>query len=391
MTSNILLQATDYSCQISGPGLHSATANHPTYVIVKLTELSGLPCTVQENVTAQLELISEATTLGRRRWSKKPESHVAVVMVSPSQYNVSYRPVSRGQHKLHIQVNDKKINGSPFSITVYPDPTQLGRPARVMTGLNNPYGIVFNRIRDVIVSERSGHRVSVFDVKCLNIRRFGSRGDSRAQMFWPKGIAVDDHGNIYLSSLHKLQKFTSAGELIKCVGREGSKEGEFNDPCGVMLYKNQVYVCDRNNHRIQVFDLDLNFVHSIGSCGNGGGELNEPFDAKFDTAGSMYIADCGNERVQVMDSTGQFIQAFGQEGKGKLHGPSGLFIADKYVYVSDMRRDCIVVYETSGQFVTSFGKYGEKEGEFKYPRSITACAHGFIYICDSCNNRVQIF
>ena len=49
------------------------------------------------------------------------------------------------------------------------------------------------------------------------------------------------------------------------------------------------YVGDRNNHRIQVFDLDLNFVRSIGSRGKGRGELNAPYDVKFDTAGNMYV------------------------------------------------------------------------------------------------------
>ena len=71
------------------------------------------------------------------------------------------------------------------------------------------------------------------------------------------GIAIDDADNIFVSSEHKLQKFTSSGELIKCIGQRGSKEWEFIDPRGVTLYDNQVYVCDRDNHHIQVFGLDL--------------------------------------------------------------------------------------------------------------------------------------
>ena len=134
-------------------------------------------------------------------------------------------------------------------------------------------------------------------------------------MIYPRGIATDDSGTIYVSSEHKLQKFTSTGELIKCVGQEGGKEGEFYDPRGLTLRDNLVYVCDRNNHRIQVFDLDLNFVRSIGSHGSGRGEFDRPYDVKFDTAGNMYVAEWGNERVQVMDSSGQFIREFGQ---GKL-------------------------------------------------------------------------
>ena len=275
-------------------------------------------------------------------------------------------------------------------MTVYPDPTQLGHPVRVVTGLNTPYGIAFNSRGEMIISECGGHLISIFDIRGQKIRTFGSYGDSPEQMKYPGGIAIDDADNIYVSSNHKLQKFTSSGELIKCVGQKGSKEGEFNDPCGVTLYDNQVYVCDRNNHRIQVFDLDLNFIRSIGSRGKGRGEFYAPRDVKFDSGGNMYVAEYSNERVQVMDVNGRFIRAFGQEGKGKLSGPSALHIIDKYVYVSDFSGDCIVVYETSGQFVTSFERCGHEEGEFVSPRCITSCADGFIHVCDF-RNRVQIF
>ena len=168
---------------------------------------------------------------------------------------------------------------------------------RVVTDLNTPYGIAFNKCGEMIVSECVGHRVSIFDIRGQKIQTFGSHGDSPDQMVQPAGIAIDITDNIYVSSWHKLQKFTSSGEVIKCVGQEGRKEGEFDDPRGVTLYDNQVYVCDSNNHRIQVFDLDLNFVRSIGSRGNGRGEFNAPHDVKFDTAGNMYIAERSNGRV----------------------------------------------------------------------------------------------
>ena len=279
-------------------------------------------------------------------------------------------------------------------MTVYPDPTQLGHPVRVVTGLNTPYGIAINSRGEMIISECNGHQISIIDIRGQKIQTFGSQchGDSPEQMIHPKGIAIDDADNIYVSSEHKLQKFTSSGELIKCVGQWGSKEGEFDDPRGVTLYDNQVYVCDSYNHRIQVFDLDLNFIRSIGSHGKGRGEFNAPYDVKFDSAGNMYVAELNNKRVQVMDINGRFIRAlnFGQEGKGKLSGPSALHIIDKYVYVSDCSGHCIVVYETSGQFVTSFGRRGRYTGEFYGPRCTTSCADGFIHVCDFGNNRIQI-
>ena len=273
-------------------------------------------------------------------------------------------------------------------MTVYLDPAQLGHPVRVVTDLDRPYGIAYNSQEEMIISEW-GHSVSIFKIRGQgNIRRFGSHGDRPHEMIAPAGIATDDAENIYVSSEHKLQKFTSRGELIKCTGEKGKKEGEFDDPRGLTLYNNEVYVCDSDNHRIQIFDLDLNFVRSIGSCGEKRGEFNAPFDIKFDTAGDMYVAELGNGRVQVMNRSGQFIRDFGE---GKLKRPSGLHTADKYVYVSDWSGHCIVVYEISGQFVTSFGRHGQNEGEFDSPYRISSCVDGFIHVCDMWNNRVQIF
>ena len=362
------------------------------------------------NVTAQLEPISKAKPTNQQAtptrfklpWLKtqpatptnqqvphtRESRNVVVTAATPSRYEVMYTPVSRGRHKLHVQVDDKEINGSPFTVTVYPDPKQLRHPVRTVTDLAGPYGIAFNNREEMIVGECYAHRLSILDTRGQKIRTFGSRGDSLHQMIEPASVATDDSGNIYVSSQHKLQKFTSTGELIKCVGRKGGKEGEFVDPHGLTLHDNLVYVCDTNNHRIQVFDLDLKFVRSIGSRGSGRGEFDQPYNVKFDAAGNMYVAEWGNERVQVMDSSGRFIREFGQ---GKLSRPSGLLIADKYVYVSDINVSCIVVYETSGQYVTSFGKYGRNEGEFRDPFCITSCVDGFIHVCDFANDRVQIF
>ena len=301
---------------------------------------------------------------------------------------MSYTAISRGQHKLHVRLNDIEINGT---MTVYPDPTQLAQPVRVVTGLNRPHGIAFNSRGEMIVSEWECDQIAIFDIRGQRIRTFGSHGYSPEQMVYPSGIAIDDMNNIYVTSPNKLQKFTSSGELINCVGQEGSKEGEFNDPRGLALHNNQVYVCDRNNHRIQVFDLDLNFIQFIGSYGKGRGEFDKPLDVKFYTDGNMYVAEFDNARVLVLDRSGHFIRMFDEEGKGKLCGPTALHIVDKYVYVSDDIGHCIVVYETSGQFVTSFGGWGQEEGEFRFPHCIASCADGFIYVCDYGNDRVQIF
>ena len=308
-----------------------------------------------------------------------------VVTTSPAQYEVSYTVANRGPYKLHILVNEMEINGSPFPVTVYPDPTTLSLPDRIVPDLNKACGIAINTQGEMIVSEFHSHKLSIHNTTTLKIRRCQS-GDNQFKIDHPRGIAIDDAENIYVTSKNMLQKFSSSGELIAHVGQKG-KNKDFNDPHGVTIYKDEVYVCDSDNHRIQVFDLDLKPTKSIGSRGTKEGKFNAPRDVKFDSSGNMYVAEFKNKRVQVMSIDGEFIRQFVHE----LCGPAGLHIADKYVYVSDYHGHCIVVYETSGQFVTSFGKQGHKNGEFNHPMCITSCADGFIYVCDCHNDRVQVF
>ena len=356
---------------------------------------TGRPISLDLNVTAQLKPTTEATlpTSTKWPWSKKsyPKHEVVVVQKSQSHYEVLYTGACRGRHKLHIQLNGREINGSPFTVCVHPDPTQLDNPVKIITDLNGPYGIACNSHGEMIVSERDGHTVSIFSARGQISQVFGSRGGSTDQMKGPKGIAVDGSDNIYVCSMHKLQMFSRRGELLKSNGQTPITKEREHEPCGITLYNNQVYVCDQNNHCIHVFGVDLGYCRSIGSHGSGVGELDTPLDIKFDTEGAMYIAEFGNKRVQVMDATGHFLWEFGDKEGVKLCGPSGLFIADKYVYVSDYISHCIVVYETSGKFVTSFGRFGWKNGHFRYPCCITSCVDGFIHVCDSFNGRVQIF
>ena len=258
----------------------------------------------------------------------------------------------------------------------------MTRPVKLLPGLSGPYGIVYDGKDGMIVCEMTDDKLTTIDTKTQALKPFiGSVENS------PRGVAFDDAGNVYVTSKHKLRKFTSSGELVASVGGDsaGSMGSEFTDPRGVTIHKGLVYVCDSLNNRIQIFDLNCKFVRSIGSPdrGKGRGEFDEPLDVKFDTAGNMYVAEWGSGRVQVLDRNGEYLREFGEKGRR----PSGLHFAGDYIYVSDLAKSCITVYEIdSGKLVSVFG-----DKQFKKPYCITSSFNGFIYVCDSGNNRVHIY
>ena len=401
------LSAASYTCHVSGPGL-SATANYPTHVIVELSDASGQPCSLRQNVTAELQSVDQSSvvptsfsvaevqladtseplaTTGRWPWSKKKPTPAATRSVC--QYKVFYTALGSGQHKLHVRLNGSEVSGSPFNIIVYRYPTQLGTPLKVVTGLNEPYGIAINSHGEMVVSNFTSGTVSLLYRGGKQIQTYGSEGDIPDQMRFPTGVGVDSDDNVYVASYHKLQKFSRDGHLIKCVGQHGSKDGEFKKPQGVRLYCGCVYVCDRLNYRIQVFDTDLNFIQTIGSPGSGLGQFNEPYALDFDSEGKAYISDNQNHRIQVIDTSGQFVQQFGQEeGEGKLERPTAVHVMGQFVYVSNEGCRCIAVYHTSGQFVISFRMHTDI-GSCN-PYDIASDCNGLIYVPDF-RNSIHIF
>ena len=105
---------------------------------------------------------------------------------------------------------------------------------------------------------------------------------------------------MYVASEHKLQKFSTGGHLIRCVGQYGSKDEEFRKPRSVGLHHGHVNVCDCVNNHLQVFDTDLNFIRTIGSPGSGRGQFKWPYDLDFDIEGKAYISDKNNHQSQVL-------------------------------------------------------------------------------------------
>ena len=82
-----------------------------TSSVLELSDASGQPCSLRQNVTAELQSADQSSVVP-----------TTVSMWSSSQYEVSYTVLSRGQHKLHVRLNGNVVRGSPFSITVYPHP-----------------------------------------------------------------------------------------------------------------------------------------------------------------------------------------------------------------------------------------------------------------------------
>ena len=312
------------------------------------------------------------------------------------QYNVVFTPAIRGLHQLHVTANDNEIPGSPVSVPVSVPPEMRGTPVKTITGLNGPSGVAVTDDGLVIVSERNGHCITIFNREWKKIKSIGNEGDGRGQLQNPQGVAVTSKGTILVSDTcnHRIQHLTIEGDCISCTGTEGNGPLQFCYPSGITINKitGQVIVADCANNRVQVLQPDLTFSHMFGSKGSGQGQFNCPCDVTIDSQGFVYVTDQYNHRVQKFTPEGQFVSSFGTKGDepGQLIYPSGITVDDNdLLYVNSNKSGYVTVYTTNGQYISRI-KTEKSNHTFIYVNGVTLDSNGDLYVCQFQHGKIIV-
>ena len=183
--------------------------------------------------------------------------------------------------------------------------------------------------------------------------------------------------SIYYSNrhTHKVEKASMDGRILASIGGKGSLPGSFKFPNGIRITKhNEIYICDTNNHRIQVFDTDLNLLRVIGHVTAPGKPLS-PYDLVFDEDDNIYVVENQNNRVQVLTPQGRHIRFIGTSDTNSLILPGSASIHNGHIYITNQGKNYISVFTLTGTFVTSFG-----EKDHLLPECIDIDKDGYIYV-----------
>lgn len=235
--------------------------------------------------------------------------------------------------------------------------------------------------------------------------------------------------------------------LVDSWGGQGAEPGRFDDPNGIAVTRDRIFVADSRNNRIQVFtrtgafvdqwpvpqqgrpmNLDVDgerlyaadlwndtirvfdleageLVDSIGGPGTGPGEFNNPGGVGVGPGGHLFVADFANQRVQELAADGRFIRQWGTTGEqgyirgGDFNYPIDVAVdTDATLFVADGFNDRIQVFGPDGTFQRKWGGpfginiRGEGFGWFKVPTSIALGPDArTVFVADQENNRVQKF
>lgn len=143
-----------------------------------------------------------------------------------------------------------------------------------------------------------GNQVWKFSPEGKVLLTLGTPGGAAApdHFYQPNDVVTDANGNIFVSEGHgagnnRIFKFDSTGKLIKIWGRLGSGPGEFDGPHALAIDSaNRLLVGDRNNNRIQIFDLDGNYLAQMHQFSRPSGIYITPDDM-------IYVTDSESESV----------------------------------------------------------------------------------------------
>jgi tripartite motif-containing protein 71 len=189
------------------------------------------------------------------------------------------------------------------------------------------------------------------------------------------------------------------GVLLREFGSFGMGDSQLNQPVALAFGPDDnLYVLDRGNHRVQVFDRAGNHLRQIGGYGSDLGQLSYPQDLLFDAKGHLFVADTLNHRVQVFDVSGRALSLFGTLGSedGELNGPNSLALdADGSLHVLDSGNGRVQVFELDaqlgGNFVRGYGEWGTEPGQLSLPRSLALTKDGTAIVADVANATLEVW
>jgi sugar lactone lactonase YvrE len=196
----------------------------------------------------------------------------------------------------------------------------------------------------ILAFTRAEPPIVEMDVDGKVLRTWGDK-----MFVWPHSVRVDRDGNIWLADGQNdkegkngqlVYKFSPDRKLLMTIGTRGvAGEGEytFNGPTDVAVAANgDIFVTDGHvNARVVKYSKDGKFIKAWGKKGTGPGEFNVPHSLALDSRGRVFVADRSNNRIQIFDQEGKFIEQwdqFGSDSSITILPDDTLYTVDTYKF-----------------------------------------------------------
>jgi DNA-binding beta-propeller fold protein YncE len=289
------------------------------------------------------------------------------------------------------------------------DPTWPQRPKDFVWG--HVPGVAVDAKDNVYVFTRAKPPVQVYSAKGKLLRSWGADTIASAHH-----IKIDHEGNVWISDVvnHTVEKYTPEGKLLLTIGTKGEAgrdKTHLNKPTDMVIdpRTGDVFVSDGyGNARVVHFDKNGKYINEWGELGHGPGQFSIVHAIVMDSKGNLYVADRNNVRIQVFDQKGKLLAIWND-----LITPWGFAITkNDEIWVcgsspmqwreTDNALGCppkdqvFMKFNTDGKLLKMFtlpkGLDGlERPGEVNWVHAIAVDSQGNLYMGDIIGRRAQKF
>jgi tripartite motif-containing protein 71 len=254
-----------------------------------------------------------------------------------------------------------------------------------------PMGVFYDKQHnEIYIADTGNNKVDVFDANGQPHFQIHTAHGLEA----PIDVVVDANSQIYISQMGKnfLQSFDFRGRHL--ANLYGPEDAPFKPGRMCLDAQGRLYVVDRVEARIIVYDPEGSFQFQFGGKGEGQGKFRLISGIAVDSVGRIYVADSRQQPVQIFDRDGNFLRAFGRHGSSveEFSFPGGIHIdQNDRIWIVDTFRHQVKVFSSDGSFLFHLGEFGTEAGQLFFPIDIALDQYGKIYVLEKGANRLQVF
>ncbi len=229
---------------------------------------------------------------------------------------------------------------------------------------SRPHGVHVIDGKAIYIVDDAGHAAYQFTTDFTPVRTFGTKDQpsdtgcinkdwktivrAAGPFNYPTDVTSDEEGNLYFTDGYgnaRVHVFSPEGELKYSFGTPGSADGQFNLPHGILYHNGILYVADRQNNRIQLFDKQGNHLASWGN-------LIRPAGICVAPDGYFYVAECSHcttfdssaSRVSILSSDGKIAGRLdtgcGDEKGSSYHTAHGITVdSEGSIYIGEVGKN----------------------------------------------------
>jgi streptogramin lyase len=264
--------------------------------------------------------------------------------------------------------------------------------------LGAPAATAFDSHGHMFLLSRGPKAFFEFDQNLKLVRSFGEGLFTRTH-----GLKIDSEDNLWVTDVTKniVVKFNPKGEMLMTLGTAGPAgewsepdSHKFNEPNDIAIGRNgDIFVVQghtpgmtRGDARVLKFDKNGKFIKSWGGKGTEPGKFDVAHGIAIDAKGLLWVTDRENQRIQIFDQDGNY------QKEVKFAGlPCALVIGPQNIFMVNGFAGQLLKLDLNGKVLAAVGKPGKGVGEFGEAHQVTVGPKGDIWVSDTVNSSAQRF